>query len=256
MRALDIGLGAREVLDDSAEGRVIAVYSRAAYLRFPAGLLAVTSAQAPAGPLHLRCSALPVLRAGAPVWTNGCRLSGPAWAVALNAPTWVGELPPPHTVALPGAVGAPDLTGLASRLGGRGPGLTPAGDDVLAGALLATRVRCGPAAEPELSAVAASVRTTDLSAAFLTWAVRGQCIEPAHAVLLALAAGDEARVRAAVARLVAVGASSGVALLAGLRLGQGRLIVDWDVPGTAEELTDLIGSDRFLWVATSRKRQL
>lgn len=219
MKALDVGLGVREVLDHPAEGRVVAVYSRAAYLQFPGGLLAVTSARAPAGPLHLRYPALPALRLGAPVWTDGFRLTGPGWAVALDAPTWVGELSPP----LPPAIAVPDLAelaGLAARLGGRGPGLTPAGDDVLAGALLAARARCGPAAEPELSAVAASVRTTDPAAAFLAWAARGQCIEPAHAVLLALAAGDECRARAAAARLVAVGASSGAALLAGLRLGR------------------------------------
>lgn len=219
MKALDVGLGVREVLDHPAEGRVVAVYSRAAYLQFPSGLLAVTSARAPAGPLHLRYPALLALRPGAPVWTDGFRLTGPGWAVALDAPTWVGELSPPPAIAAPDLAG---LAGLAARLGGRGPGLTPAGDDMLAGALLAARARCGPAAEPELSAVAASVRTTDPAAAFLAWAARGQCIEPAHAVLLALAAGDERRTRAAAARLVAVGASSGAALLAGLRLGLGR----------------------------------
>lgn len=216
MRALDIGLGAREVLDDPGEGRVVVVYSSAAYLRFPAGLLTVTSAWAPAGPLHLRCPLLPALRPGAPVWTDGFRLTGPGWAVALDAPTWVGELPALPAVAPLPAVAAPGLAVLAACLGGRGPGLTPAGDDVLAGALLAARARCGPAVEPELSAVAASVRTAQPAAAFLAWAARGQCIEPAHAVLLALAAGDEPRAHAAAARLVAVGASSGAALLAGL----------------------------------------
>ncbi len=237
MRALDVGLGARKVLGDLAEGRVVAVYSRAAYLRFPAGLLAMTSAWAPAGPLNLRCPALPVLQPGAAVWTDGSRLSGPGWAVALEAPTWVGELPPPPTVALPCTAAVPDLTGLAARLGGRGPGLTPAGDDVLAGVLLAARARCGPAAEPQLSAVAASVPTTDPALAFLAWAARGQCIEPAHTVLLAMIRRDEARAHAAATRLVTIGASSGAALLAGLRLGLGPPITDWTSRGLAEKLT-------------------
>lgn len=237
MRALDVGLGARKVLDDLAEGRVVAVYSRAAYCRFPGGLFAVTSAGVPSGPLSLRCPALPVLRPGAAVWTDGSRLSGPGWAVALEAPTWVGDLPPPPTVALPCAAAVPDLTGLAAHLGGRGPGLTPAGDDILAGALLAARARCGPAAEPELVAVATSVRTTEPALAFLAWAARGQCIEPAHAVLLALAARDEDRAHAAASRLVAIGASSGAALLAGLRLGLGRPIIGWTSDGLAETLT-------------------
>ena len=237
MRALDVGLGARKVLDDLAEGRVVAVYSRAAYFRFPAGLVAVTSAGAPPGPLSLRCPALPVLRPGAAVWTDGARLSGPGWAVALEAPTWVGELPLPPTVALPCAAAVPDLAGLAAHLGGRGPGLTPAGDDMLAGTLLAARARRGPAAEPELAAVAASVRTTEPAQAFLAWAARGQCIEPAHAVLLALAARDEDRAHAAASRLVAIGASSGAALLAGLKLGLGRPITGRTSDGLAETLT-------------------
>ncbi len=131
----------------------------------------------------------------------------------------------------------PDLTGLAARLGGRGPGLTPAGDDVLAGVLLAARARCGPSAEPELSAVAASICTTEPALAFLAWAARGQCIEPAHTVLLALTRRDEARAHAAATRLVTIGASSGAALLAGLRLGLGPPIIDWMSRGLAEKLT-------------------
>jgi hypothetical protein len=237
VRALDVGLGARKVLDDLAEGRVVAVYSRAAYFRFPAGLFAVTSAGTPPGPLSVRCPALPVLRPGAAVWTDGSRLSGSGWAVALQAPTWVGELPPPPTVALPCAAAVPDLAGLAAHLGGRGPGLTPAGDDVLAGVLLAARARCGSAAEPELAAVAASVRTTEPALAFLAWAAHGQCIEPAHAVLLALAAHDEDRAHAAASRLVAIGASSGAALLTGLRLGLGRPVIGWTSDGLGETLT-------------------
>ena len=107
----------------------------------------------------------------------------------------------------------------AARLGGRGPGLTPEGDDVLAGMLLAVRAARGPAAEPGLRAVAASVRTTEPAAAFLAWAARGQCIEPAHDWLTA--ADGAARLRAE-RRLRAVGASSGAALVRGLRTGAGQ----------------------------------
>lgn len=222
MRAHDAGLGAREVLAVRATGRVVAVYSRAAYLRFPAGLLAVTTLAAPAGPLHLRCPALPPLRVGEAVRTDGSRLWGPSWALNLDAPTWVGALPAPVAVE---ADGSPELRALAAAVGGRGPGLTPAGDDLLAGVLLGTRARRGPTCEPELCAIAAAVPTSAVAGAFLAWAARGQCIEPAHDVLLALA-GDHPDAGPAAdragARLSAVGASSGRALLAGLRVA-GRL---------------------------------
>lgn len=193
---------------------MVAVYRVAAYLRFPAGLVALTGGLAPRGPLHLRVAVLPDLGAGERVSTDGATLYGATWSVRLNAPTWAGALPAPsHTQP-----GEP-VRELAARLGGRGPGLTPEGDDVLAGALLAARAARGPAGEPELRAVAASVRTTEVAAAFLAWAARGQCIEPAHDWLLA---PDAAARERAERRLVAVGASSGAALLAGLRLATGQ----------------------------------
>ncbi|MBW0119290.1 hypothetical protein, partial [Pseudonocardia abyssalis] len=64
---LDVGLGVREVLDAPAVGTVVGVHRVAAYLRFPAGLVALTSGLAPRGPLHLRVAVLPVLRVGEPV---------------------------------------------------------------------------------------------------------------------------------------------------------------------------------------------
>lgn len=230
---LDVGLGVREVLRVPAAGRVVGVYRVAAYLRFPAGLVALTGGLAPRGPLHLRVAVLPALRVGERVTTDGATLrgggtvDGTAWSVSLAAPTWTGALPahtPPGAgtqgrtrVRAPGPVC--ELRECAARLGGRGPGLTPEGDDVLAGLLLAYRAAHGPVVEPELRAVAASVRTTEVAAAFLAWAARGQCIEPAHDWL---AAADDAARRRAERTLRAVGASSGAALLAGLRRGTGQ----------------------------------
>ena len=218
---LDAGLGAREVLSTPGAGEVVGVHRVAAYLRFRSGVMALTSGLAPSGPLHLRVAVLPALRVGDPARTDGEVLRGPGWSVALDVPTWTGALP----AVVDGAYHTPphvDLPALAARLGGRGPGLTPAGDDVLAGALLGTRAACGPSAEPALRAVAASVRTTDMAGAFLHWAARGQCIEPAHAWLTASGSSDRDR---AEQRLRAVGASSGAALLEGLRLVAGQLSV-------------------------------
>lgn len=239
-----MGLGAREVLRNAGCGRVVAVYRVAAYLRFPAGLVALTSGLAPRGPLHLRVAVLPELRAGERVTTDGETLRGGTWSLSLDAPTWIGShtplggrtqgrtcAPPPEPVCEPGE--------LAARLGGRGPGLTPEGDDVLAGALLAIRAASGPAGESALRAVAASVRTTEVAAAFLAWAARGQCIEPAHDWLLAPNMAARERVER---RLVAVGASSGAALLAGLRLGTGQASgTDIQIARVGPELDQLCG---------------
>ncbi|WP_203044338.1 oxamate carbamoyltransferase subunit AllH family protein [Pimelobacter simplex] len=94
---------------------------------------------------------------------------------------------------------------------GRGDGLTPVGDDVLAGWLVAAH-----AAGRDDAAVAAAVlahlpRTTGLSAALLRHAVAGEAIAPFRAVLVRADA-------AAVAALLAVGHSSGAGMLLGAHL--------------------------------------
>lgn len=222
MTTLDVGAGVREAADRPAAGSVVATFRAACYLRFPAGLLALTTAAAPPGPLHLRVRRLPVLRPGDAAYLDVSSLSGrgdTTWSVDLDAPTWTGALPPagrPRSLS-PARVRA--LAGLAARIGGRGPGLTPAGDDVLAGVLLATRAGHDAAIEPELLAVARSVNTTEIATAFLSWAARGQCIEPAHAWLAATVAEDTGGCARAAAGLRRVGATSGQALLDGLAMG-------------------------------------
>ncbi|WP_300019359.1 DUF2877 domain-containing protein [Pseudonocardia sp.] len=242
-----MGLGVREALAAPAVGRVVAVYRVAAYLRFPAGLVALTSGLAPPGPLHLRVAVLAELRPGDRVEAAAGVLYGPGWSADLGgAPTWTGTLPAgPHPGPGAGARGGSGVPApaavheLAARVGGRGPGLTPVGDDVLAGALLAVRAAHGPAVGPELRAVATSVRTTEVAAAFLAWAARGQCIEPAHAWLTA--ADDDAR-RRAERRLTAIGASSGAALSAGLRWGTGQVSgTDIQIARVGPELDQLCG---------------
>jgi hypothetical protein len=103
----------------------------------------------------------------------------------------------------------------AADLLGRGPGLTPSGDDVVAGFLLGARAfghaaPGGAAAVGELAAGA----TTALSAQLLRHAVLGECVAQAAAVaavLIGRRAPDDA-----VDQLLAVGHTSGAALAAGL----------------------------------------
>ncbi len=107
----------------------------------------------------------------------------------------------------------------AQALIGEGEGLTPFGDDVVAGALAAL-VLLGARA---LAAAVAGVldiargRTTALSAALLRHAARGEVPAPIGRLLTALAGrGDPS---AALAAVLAVGHSSGRGLAHGVRIG-------------------------------------
>jgi hypothetical protein len=161
----------------------------------------------------------------------GVRLAPVRWwdsRVPRLAPP--AEAPP--RAPLPDAVGAtaaaleaalldePDqLADVAVAVVGLGPGLTPAGDDVLAGALVAlaaTSARCS------LARLASAVlplrhRTTVLSAALLEHAAGGRAIPQLGRYVVGLARGplhDDV-----VQDLERVGATSGAALAAGARIG-------------------------------------
>jgi hypothetical protein len=233
VRALDIGAAADLILSEAACGRVLAVHRKAIYLRLPGGLCALTSRLAPPGPLHLRLEALPHCRAGDRIRTDGRTVGGADWAVSLTARRWFGTTP--AVAMLAAAINPTQVPEEAARLGGRGPGLTPAGDDVLAGLLLVARARAGIDSEPTLLAAVSAARTGDIAAGFLTWAARGQCIAPAHDVLHALVRhGADAAVPAC-ARLAAIGASSGTALLTGIRAG-----LAWNSDRPRPELSTII----------------
>jgi Protein of unknown function (DUF2877) len=112
-----------------------------------------------------------------------------------------------------------DSGGAVSALVGRGTGLTPSGDDLVAGTLAALRALGAPAADELGEAVRALApgATTRLSAALLQAADVGGLVPEAGGVLRALAGGSD--VEAAAARLVALGHNSGWHLSAGLLIG-------------------------------------
>lgn len=111
----------------------------------------------------------------------------------------------------------------ADRLIGLGPGLTPAGDDALAGFLLAATHLSPTSQDPLLTALAdhvrvqASVRTTALSATLLHHAARGEAAPEAIAVLDALC--GHGGLRQATDSLLRIGHSSGGDLAHGLLAG-------------------------------------
>ena len=100
----------------------------------------------------------------------------------------------------------------ATRLLGRGGGLTPAGDDMLAGFLVAAHAYGFPA--PAIRGLAmSSVRTTRLSAALLRYAARGESVPELRTFLTALGSGRD--LGTATDELLQIGHSSGTSLAIG-----------------------------------------
>ncbi len=122
------------------------------------------------------------------------------------------------------AITAGDWTAVhdaARAFSGLGPGLTPAGDDLLAGLALGFRASRGHLSALLADALtrAVSERTTDLAVARVSHAVAGHPDESTHAVLAALLTGDGGPPDEAVRNLMDYGHSSGVDTLVGLVLG-------------------------------------
>jgi hypothetical protein len=144
----------------------------------------------------------------------------------------VGTPGPPPAARLPDALpsvasslepalisGGEHLARVVDALVGLGPGLTPAGDDVLAGALVALAA-AGDSVRRRPLAAAVRLRrhrTTAVSGAFLEHAAAGRAIPELTRYVVALARGrGDGEV---VQDLERVGASSGAALAAGARIG-------------------------------------
>jgi hypothetical protein len=109
------------------------------------------------------------------------------------------------------------LRAAAGQLAGLGPGLTPAGDDFLAGAMLwAWLAHPAPQAFCQALVSCAAPQTTLLSAALLRAAGRGECSATWHTLLEELAvSGEHALPPEAVARVLSYGHTSGADTLAG-----------------------------------------
>lgn len=249
MRPVDIGIDAARALHVLGPGRVRAIFSRALYLQVPGGLVVLATTQAPRGPLHLRVASLPAVTLGCPVLVDSESLRIGDHAYLLDSPVWSPRLPPASSlrraqheaqqwlpdqiptldVGSTARVGLParalielrrgDLLSFAAVVGGRGPGLTPAGDDMLAGVLLVAHAMCSGSriTQRTLLQCAHQAQTNDVARAFLVCAARGRCIEAAHELLTGLAEADHSTVRSAVSDLRRFGSTSGAALTYGIR---------------------------------------
>lgn len=215
----------RELLTGPAvTGRVVAVFPAGAYADVAGRLVAVEAR----GALRLPCAvvlaepaaARPVaaVRPGDPVLAGAGVLRLGLLTVRVGR-WWAPSRPrgaAPRRAAVDGTAWEP----LVLRLLGLGPGLTPAGDDVLAGLLLGLAAR-HDLRDPLAAAVLrhAPARTTWLSARLLALAADGLAAPAAVAVADALAGhGDDAALTGALPRLLATGHTSGPAMAQGLLL--------------------------------------
>jgi hypothetical protein len=109
----------------------------------------------------------------------------------------------------------------ATGLSGLGPGLTPSGDDVLAGLALGYRAAHGTLPNSLGDALLAAIdgRTTDLAVARVQHAVAGRPDEAAHRLLAEIVGGSGEDLEMAVRGVVAYGHSSGADTLLGLIVG-------------------------------------
>jgi len=191
----------------------------AGYVQFGDYVLALTRPGGPRMPNGIECDVrLPPRDAGA--WIGEGRLGAGIGEGRLQARIGEGRLEIGGQVVLPGPLwearptprvalaACPRFVPDPLRLAGAGEGLTPAGDDLLAGYAAGLVLWHGREEEARAIADAAAPRTTLLSATLLRHAARGELPEPAHTLL---ETGDAAPLRA-------FGHSSGRALMAGLAL--------------------------------------
>ena len=209
---------------------VVASGTHAVYVDVDGDCVGVLARDAVDLPIGLRTALrrLPAVGDGAPIAVGDgevllgqyvvtlTRLVDPAVPRLGTLPTWSAgvrlDLPPKALRALADS----DAEAVLALLG-RGDGLTPSGDDVLAGWLVARHATQRPLA-PIVDAVLthAADRTTRLSATLLRRAAEGEAIRACRELLLSLRSGSG--VEAARARLIGIGHTSGAALALGISL--------------------------------------
>jgi len=234
LRAVVIGPGARRALHDGFDATVELVFGPGGYVRCGDRHVLLAPARSPMGPLSVLVAGLvrgdlavgerAVVSGGAlgvgslRIELGGARVTAPLLPGADPASGWPEALaaalavvaPAPNVLA-PGldALTAGDTEAAVAHLAGRGDGLTPAGDDVLAG-FAGWRWAVGaPVTLP-------AGRCAPLGRDYLRCAERGELPRPAAAVLSAIRGGDAAATRRRAGGLARWGASSGAALLWGM----------------------------------------
>jgi hypothetical protein len=238
-----VGAGVTDAHPDGAYGTVVGTFRHGCYVQSNGDVYAVAGPAVAPGPIHLIVGHPPARSPeGLTVWRDGGLLCSTEWQIDLErAAAYAPLMPGPATLrhaapnlsamrsrlAVPEdlrsrwdlvrrAVTAGDLARARELLEGRGGGLTPTGDDVLAGVLLVHAWRGEDRAG--LVRIAEAAATTNLSRSFLAWAARGQSLAPVHDLVTNAALDDRPGFDEAVATVSAIGGSSGTALLWGIGL--------------------------------------
>lgn len=240
-RAVVIGPAARRALGTGAAARstagsVVWAFGPGGYLRFGERHVLLAPARAPMGPMSILVAGLvrgdlvpgePAVVSGGVLLVGPLRISlsaareapppqtgalAPAWRAALAAALAVVAPAAPELVPGLAALAAGDRAAAVALLAGRGEGLTPAGDDALAG-YAAWRWSCGA------PVALATSRCAPLGRAYLRCAERGELPQPAADVLAAIRAADAVAAARRAPGLSEWGASSGAALLWGMAAG-------------------------------------
>lgn len=216
---------AGEVLSVCAPGLPAGPFTLRLDGELPAGLHAALPVRAAPDGGWLQIGPLRVETAGARTWQPR-----PPWGRFQSA--WLANLPEPDPLPAHLVIHLRDvLRGIAAgdaksvrtgahALAGLGPGLTPAGDDLLMGVLHGLSVWRPGSRWPALLASTAVPRTTTLSAAFLRAAAAGEAAEPWHGLVNGRLAAVDA--------ILATGHSSGPAAWAGF-VWTGRCLSELDV---------------------------
>jgi hypothetical protein len=232
-RVLFAAPAASRALTDGRAGVVELVLSRGAYLRFAQDWLMLAEPTAPFGPLSLgahgvrrmeltpglavRVSAGELIIGERPISIGRmrerrlasltCPRPAPIHAIIAAAGAALASLPTAPAPLRRGiaALAAGRLRDGTHELAGVGEGLTPAGDDVLAG------YAAWIGAPGLLSGIAAE-RSSPLGLAYLQCAERGELPDAGAQLLTAIRSGSLDSVRAAVPGVRTWGATSGVAL--------------------------------------------
>ena len=235
MRALWSGPGARRALRAGEIGTVVVALARGGYVRLGGRWLLLAPPRAPLGPLSLLVEGLGALEPGAAtrvvpgalhvggarIDLAGARVPPRAPAVPLHA-EWRSALAAARR-SCPAPGGLEDgvealrrgaVAEAAAMLAGRGPGLTPAGDDVLAGF---AGWRHADGAPVSLTAE----RGSPIGLAYLRCAERGELPKSAQRTLDAVRGGDAALAARRARILARWGATSGGAMLCGMAAASG-----------------------------------
>ncbi len=237
-RAVVIGSGARRALRDGASGTVELAFGPGGYVRLGKRSVLLAPARSPLGPLSVLVAGIArgdlvpgdaVEVAGDTLVAGPLRVDlsraryasppvehagtlAPGWRAALAAALDVVAPAPAELAAGLDALAADELAAGVAALAGRGDGLTPAGDDALAGFAAWRWTRGAAVTLP-------ARRCAPLGREYLRCAERGELPQPAAAVLEAILAGDAGDAARRASGLAGWGASSGAALLWGLAAG-------------------------------------